>query len=143
MDSLFFRTIIKEEEPTVNQHLYRRGSLQKIKDKLQESIKNKNCYVTIGHHSNPIESLKQSGNIAGIVKDIEIKDGQGVVEVEPLEESLDGGLLKRYNDSGVNMVMDFRVQSVLEDDNDGNGNYYVSMDDFNVENVLAVVMGEN
>ena len=142
MSNLFFKTIIREEEPTANKHLYRKGSLEKIKNKLQEFIDNKTCFVTIGHNSKSGEDLIVSGDVAGYVTDFKIEDGQGTLEVEPELHFPAGVVLKSYIDNGLNLKADFRVQSVLEDNHDKDGNYYVSTDDFEVESVVAVIGDE-
>ena len=142
MCSFEIKTCIKEESPTVNKHVYKKGSLEKIKDKLQEYIDNKTCVVTIGHNSNGLDTLMEQGNVAGYVKDFKIEDGQGVLEIEPELNFVSGQVLNTYMSSGLKLKADFRLQSVLEDTPDEDGNYYVSMDDFGVENILAVIGDE-
>ena len=141
--SFVLDTMIKEEQPTVNKHLYRKGSLEKIKEKLEDSISNKTCFVTIGHSSQSGDELIMTGNVAGYVTDFKIEDGQGKLEIEPELHFPAGQVFNSYMENGLNLKADFRLQSVLEDNHDEDGNYYVSMDDFGVENILAVVLDES
>lgn len=141
--SFVLETTIKEEQPTVNKHIYRKGSLEKIKEKLEDSISKKTCFVTIGHSSQSGDELIMSGNIAGYVTDFKIEDGQGRLEIEPELHFPSGQVFKSYMENGLNLKADFRVQSVLEETHDNDGNYYVSMDDFGVEETVAVILDES
>lgn len=143
MSNLFLKTKIIEEEPTVHKHLYKKGSLQKIKNKLLDYINHKTCVVTIGHNRNPLEILIQQGDVAGYVVDFKIENGYGILEIEPELKFLHGQLLCNYINSGMDLRVDFRLQCTLSDVPDENGNYCVCMDDFGVENTLAVINNES
>lgn len=141
MNNLTLQTKVIEEVPTSSGHIYRQGFMTKVMEKLKPLIPDRKCYVTIGHNVHSMDVLMARGDIAGIVTSFNVFEGQGIVKIEP-QDTLHGQLLCSYVNSGLDLKIDFRVQGVLEDTPDENGNYYVCMDDFGVEPGLAVVQGD-
>ena len=153
--NLFFKTIIVEDKPTANRRIYRKGFLQKIKDKLQDGIENRKCFVTLDYDidmASSVDTMLKKGLLAGIVVNFEIENGQGIIEVFPLKGTISGDRLIRYDNSGIPLGIDFKLHAKLEDTEDTvdtedteekisliDNCSYVSMNNFTVEPVLVVL----
>ena len=81
------------------------------------------------------------GDIAGLIVGFKIDEGKGTLEIRPTETP-SGSVLYSYVNNKLPLGVDFRVQGILEDESDNEGNRFVSMDEFSVEPVMAVILNE-
>ena len=82
---MIVKTIIKEEEPTVNDLIYPRGSLQKMKDLIQDRINQKTFFVFPPGFCDKVTDLTIKDAI-GIVNNLEITDGQGWLDITLIKD---------------------------------------------------------
>lgn len=81
-----YKSIIIEDIPTANGRIYKKGTLQKIKDFLTSDILNKRCFATFGmvDEDTTIDELISRGQVAGLVSSFDIINGQAVLDIELL-----------------------------------------------------------
>lgn len=83
---MIIKTTIKEEEPTINGLIYPKGSLQKIKDLVQDRINQKTFFV-FPCGCTKREDFADLNNVVGIVNSFEIKDGQGYFDIQFIRDT--------------------------------------------------------
>ncbi len=82
---MIVKTIIKQEEPTVNDLIYPKGSLQKMKDLIQDRINQKTFFVFPPGFCDKVTDLTIKDAI-GIVNNLEITDGQGWLDITLIKD---------------------------------------------------------
>lgn len=152
-----FKTIIKENEATVNNHIYRQGCLQKFKDRLQPNIDNKTCFVMfhetfatiykenigISEKSNYSwiynDKFLGDSKYCGVVNSFDIEEGQGILDIDLLD--VPGTELVKV--AGVDMFkIDFPLCGRIEEPQAGQSlnspRYFKDEDDWDLPPVVLL-----
>lgn len=108
---MIVKTIIKEETPTVNGRIYPKGSLQKMKDLIQDRINQKTFFVFPCGYINREDDINLNEAV-GIVDNFEIKDGQGYLDIQFIRDTAVINLLGQDN-----LLIDFLLVAKTDENN--------------------------
>ena len=81
------KTIIKEGVPTVHNRIYAEGSLQKMKEVVQDKIDSKTFLVFPPMYRYWVNGSGTLKDAIGIVNSFEIEDGQGIFDITIIKDS--------------------------------------------------------
>lgn len=130
---MIFKSIIVEDKPTVNFRVYKKGSLQKFKEYLQEQIDKKCCFVWLGNCI-PDDTLN---GVVGYVSTFKIENGQGLFDINLFDKT------KQLVESmAPSLQIDFYLNAILSDDKDSNGNSYVDLSDFSIDGLRLLKVND-
>lgn len=126
------RTIIEENKVTAKNRIYKTGILSKFKERIEEAIENKKCFVTLsgifGNLCSAQNSLEDysfiyndegiaNGNFCGVVNSFDIEEGQGVLDIDFFE----GPVKKLIEATGEeNFKIDFPLCGTPKQNENGN-----------------------
>ena len=120
-----YSTIIKEGVTTPNGRLYKKGSLDKIKEFLQPYI-DKNCCFTVlgadrdafcmynGYGVRELYTDKAVGLYSGLVKSFNINEGRGELEVDSIPTSA-GHSFESMQEFGIDFSVDFDIAGIINE----------------------------
>lgn len=124
---MIVKTIIKEETPTVNGRIYPKGSLQKMKDLIQDRINQKTFFVFPPGFCDRVDDLTLK-NAIGVVNNLEIEDGQGWLDITFIKEDISlFSILESLDEN--NLQADFLLVASIGKNN------YVDLTDVRIDGV--------
>lgn len=121
------KSIIKAETPTKNKRIYTLADLEKILDHILPMVLKNNCFIWFGMlHPNDINANTASG----IVKNVELIDGQLYFDIELFPNKDNEALIYLYN---LNLLgVDFNLIAKTSDKEDEDGNKYLDLTDMKI-----------
>lgn len=124
---MIVKTIIKEEVPTSFGRIYPKGSLQKMKDLIQDRINAKTFFVFPPGFCDKVTDLTLKDAI-GVVNNLEILDGLGWLDITLIKEDIPLFSLLASLDEN-NLQADFLLVATMGKNN------YVDLTDVRIDGV--------
>ena len=100
------KSIIKVDTPTANNRIYTMSDLEKMVEFIQPKILQNKCFMWFGNiHPNEMTM----DNIVGIVKSIEIVDGQAYFDIDLIDGPNKEAIIELYNLN--KLLVDFYLEA--------------------------------
>jgi len=130
------KSIIKVDVPTANNRIYAMNDLEKMVDYVMPNVLQNKCFIWLGNVSPDEMTLD---NIVGIVKNIEIIEGQAYFDIDLIDGPNKEAIIELYNLN--KLLVDFYLEAKTFEE-DENGYSHVDLSEMTI-NGLSLKLADN
>ena len=130
------KSIIKVDVPTANNRIYTLNDLEKMVEFIQPEVLQNRCFMWFGNiHPNEMTI----DNVVGIVRSIEIVDGQAYFDIDLLDKPNKEAIIQLINED--KLLVDFYLDAKTFEE-DENGNRHVDLSEMSMYG-LSLKLADN